>query len=102
MADRRLQLQILLEQLLGSKSVYYQPPASIKMSYPAIRYSRNDVYKSNADNIGYYRTNQYQLVVISKTPDLPVIDKLLSLPMCSFDRSYIADNLYHTVLTLYY
>lgn len=102
MADRRLKLQDLLEQMLGSRSVYYQPPASVKMVYPAIRYSRNDVYKGNADNMGYHRTNQYQLIVIAKTPDLHVIDELLALPMCSFDRSYITDNLHHTVLTLYY
>ena len=37
--DSRLKLQELLEKLLESKNVYYQPPESKKMEYPAIKYS---------------------------------------------------------------
>ena len=39
----RLDLQSKLEKLLGNKNVYYQPPESLKMEYPAIRYSRSDI-----------------------------------------------------------
>ena len=35
----RLDLQALLEDLLGSRNVYYQPPESVKMNYPAIVYA---------------------------------------------------------------
>ena len=35
----RIELQTLLEELLGSKNVYYQPPNNLSMSYPAILYS---------------------------------------------------------------
>ena len=98
----RIELQEKLEELLGSSNVYYQPPASVKMEYPAIRYSRKDVDKKSADNTAYTLTNCYKIIVIDKKPDNKVIEKLLALPMCSYDRSYKADNLNHDVLTLYY
>ena len=37
----RLELQNKLEELLGFRHVYYQPPESVKMEYPAIRYSKS-------------------------------------------------------------
>lgn len=98
----RIELQGKLEELLGSSNVYYQPPASVKMEYPAIRYSRKDVDKKSADNTAYTLTNCYEIIVIDRKPDNKVIEKLLALPMCSYDRSYKADNLNHDVLTLYY
>ena len=98
----RIELQEKLEELLGSSNVYYQPPASVKMEYPAIRYSRKDVDKKSADNAAYTLTNCYEIIVIDSKPDNKVIEKLLSLPMCSYDRPYKSDNLNHDVLTLYF
>ena len=43
-----------------------------------------------------------KIIVIDKKPDNEVINKLLELPYCSYDRQYVADNLYHDVFTLYY
>ena len=101
MADR-LDLQGLLEELLESRNVYYQPPESIKMQYPAIRYSKKSIQSVYANNSKYLMRDCYELIVISRSPDHPVIKKLLALPYCSYDRPYIADNLYHDVLTIYY
>lgn len=98
----RLELQTKLESLLGSRNVYYQPPTSIKMQYPAIRYSLNDIDTQKADDLSYIKTRQYQVIVIDKKPDNPVIDKLLELPLCSYDRHYVSENLNHDVLTLYF
>ena len=98
----RIELQGKLEELLGSSNVYYQTPASVKMEYPAIRYSRKDVDKKSADNTAYTLTNCYEIIVMDRKPDNKVIEKLLALHMCSYDRSYKADNLNHDVLTLYY
>ena len=100
--DSQTELQEKLEELLGSINVYYQPPASVEMKYPAIRYFRKDVDKKSADNTAYTLTNCYEIIVIDRKPDNKVIEKLLALPMCSYDRSYKADNLNHDVLTLYY
>lgn len=98
----RLELQKLLETLLGNKNVYYQPPASLSMSYPCVVYSRDRIDKDNADDTTYRITKRYELIVISKIPDLAVIDKLLELPYCSYGRHYVADGLHHDTFTLYY
>ena len=98
----RLELQNKLEELLDSRSVYYQPPTNIKMVYTAIRYARKVIDAKYADDRIYSRMTCYEIIVISKTPDHPVIEKLLELPYCSYDRHYVSDNLYHDVFTLYY
>lgn len=98
----RLELQSKLEELLGSKNVYYQPPESVKISYPAIIYSKNRINTTKADDSNYLKKNQYEIIVISRLPDNPVIDELLDIPYCSYDRHYVSDNLNHDVLTLYF
>lgn len=98
----RVELQSKLEDLLGSKNVYYQPPESLKMNYPAIVYSKSRINTRKANDYGYSMNTSYDITVVDKLPDNPVIDKLLELPYCSFDRHYKADNLNHDVLTLYF
>ena len=101
MADR-LDLQSILEELLESRNVYYQPPESTKMQYDAIKYSKKNIVSRYANNTTYSMMDCYELIVIAAKPDHPVIKKLLALPYCSFDRHYVADNLNHDVLTLYF
>ena len=101
MADR-LELHSVLQELLGSSNVYYQPPESIKMQYDAIRYSKKTVDSKYANDRKYSMIDCYEIIVISRLPDNPVIKKLLSLPYCSYDRPYVADNLHHDVLTIYW
>lgn len=98
----RLELQEKLEELLCSKSVYYQPPESVKMEYPAIRFSKSRIDVKRANGSIYSKRTRYELIVIDRKPDNPVIDKLLELPYCSYDRQYKADNLNHDVLTIYW
>lgn len=98
----RLKLQELLEESLGVKRVYYQPPESLKLEYPAIVYSKSKIDTKRANNSMYSKKTRYEIIVIDKRPDNPVIDKLLQLPYCSYDRSYKSNNLNHDVLTLYY
>ena len=97
----RLELQSKLEELLGLKHVYYQPPSS-NMEYPAIRYSKKKPDVKYANNIKYSKMNCYEIIVISRTPDHPVIESILDLPYSSYDRHYESNNLNHDVLTLYY
>lgn len=98
----RLNLQNKLEELLGSKHVYYNPPENLKMEYPAIRYSKNDIEDIYASNIKYISRDVYDLVVIDKKPDNPVIKKLLKLPYSEFDRHYVADGLNHDIIRIFY
>lgn len=98
----RLELQTLLEKLLGSRNVYYQPPESIKMAYPAIRYTKTKMDSKYADDIKYSKMRCYEIIVIDSNPDNNVIDDILELPYSRFDRHYKSDNLNHDVITLYF
>ena len=100
--SNRTNLQADLERILGSRNVYYQPPESVKINSPAIIYSCSDIDVRHANDKTYMMTRRYEIIVIDKKPDNSVIDTLLQLPLCSYDRHYVSDNLYHDVLTLYY
>lgn len=100
--EKRLKLQQFLEEIIGSRNVYFQPPESVKLRYPCIIYSLNYMKHQYADNRPYQVHNRYLVCVIDKNPDSTIPRKIAALPLCSFDRSYIADNLYHTVFNLYY
>ena len=101
MSDR-LNLQTDLETILGSRNVYFQPPSSVRMQYPAIVYSRKDIEKRSANDGVYQKLPSYELILIDKNPDSKFVDKILELPYCSFDRHYESDNLNHDAFTLYY
>lgn len=98
----RLDLHEILCGVLNSRSCYFQPPSSVRMQYPAIRYSIKDVEKRSADDIAYRKLPCYELILIDKNPDSEFIEKLLDLPYCSYDRHYESDNLNHDVFTLYF
>ena len=99
---KRQQLQSKLEELLGSKNVYYQPPSSEKMVYPAIRYTKSSIDSKLANNKKYINKTRYEIIVIDRKPDNPVIEKLLELPYSEYNRWYAANNLNHDVISLYY
>lgn len=102
MADR-LELHEELCKLLGSRNVYFQPPESVKLNYPCIVYSRSGFNNRKANNKVYMSNKQYEIIVIERDPDSNLVDDILNhFPLCSFDRPYTSDNLYHNVLTLYY
>ena len=98
----RIDLQTKLEELLELRHVYYQPPENIKMEYPAIRYSKKKPDTKHANNKVYMKTNCYEIIVISRKPDDPVIGKIEELPMCEWNNHYVVDNLHHDVFTLYF
>lgn len=98
----RTDLQSLLEEILGSKNVYFQPPESVKLKYPCIIYSLADIYTRNADDRHYSMQKVYNITVISRDPDNTIAASILNLSRTRFDRRYVADNLYHDILTLYY
>jgi hypothetical protein len=100
--NSRLALQTMLEKLLESRNVYFQPPASVQMKYPAIVYSLNNLDNIHANNSVYTQNDRYELTYIDKNPDSPMIRTISKLSKCRFDRSYVADNLNHYVFTLYY
>ena len=73
----RLDLQTFLEEILESRNVYFQPPESVKMKYPAIVYALDDIENVHADNG-------------------------VSIPTCRFERYYASENLNHWNFSLYF
>ena len=58
----RLELQNKLEEIFESKNVYYQPPENIKMNYPAIVYSKNNIESKFADDTTYTKLLNYKII----------------------------------------
>ena len=100
--EKRLELHDLLCSILGSEEVYFQPPESVKMSYPAIVYSRDRIDNLHADNQVYKQEIGYQITVIDKDPDSEIVAAVSKIPRIRYDRPYKSDNLNHDVFTLYY
>lgn len=98
----RIDLQSKLEELLGSRNVYYNPPANHQMKYNAIRYSLASPNVKHANDAKYSKFNCYELIVISWESDPEINEKLLELPYCSMGTPYKADNLNHYPFTLYW
>lgn len=102
MASREEDLQPLLENILGSPYVYFQPPESVKMHYPAIVYTLASINNIHANNAVYSQSRSYEITVIDYDPDSEIVNKVSKLPMCRFNRHFKSDNLNHYVFTLYY
>lgn len=98
----RLKLQEKLESIIGNKNVYFQPPENLKLSYPCIVYSLSLYQNIHANDNVYLQNDNYSVTVIDKDPESKIVDKISLLPMTSFDRHYVSDNLYHSVFTIYY
>lgn len=101
-SDRRLQLHEILCGILGSRNVYFQPPESVKMQYPAIVYSLDDIENRYADDGVYLSCRRYAITVIDKDPDSLIIGKVAALPTCRYNRHYAKDNLNHDVFTIFF
>ena len=97
----RLELDAILREILGSGNIYFQPPESVKMKYPAIVYQLNDINQEYADNLPYIQSLSYTVTVIDKDPDSELPMKIAKLPKCQYDRHYSSNNLNHYVFVLY-
>lgn len=99
---QRLDLQVLLEDLLGSRNVYFQPPSTLQMEYPAIVYNLDTITITHADNTPYKHQNRYQITHMDRDPDSDIPQRIAMLPTCAFAQAFTFDNLHHTVFTLFF
>ena len=97
-----LELQLLFENLINSRNVYFQPPESVKIKYPAIIYVLDNIDNLHADNGVYSSYKRYLVTVIDQDPESPLVDIIANLPTCQFNRYYTSDNLNHWVFSLYF
>lgn len=99
----RVALQAILEEAVGPNGkVYFQPPPNVQMVYPCIVYSRDAAFTRFAGNKLYRYVKRYQVTVIDRNPDSEIPDKVMALPLASFERYFAADNLNHDVFTIYF
>ena len=100
---RRLQLHEELCTILGSRNVYFQPPESLKISYPAIIYkvsNRNDI---KADDMRYRTLVAYEITFITRDPDANTNDELMNhFVYIAHNATFTVDNLHHDNFILYY
>lgn len=96
----RLELEEYFKTL--TKNVYYQPPVNTKMSYPAIRYSREDIGNTHADNLIYKQDLAYKVVVIDANPDSPIVTAVSKIPTCRFINHVTAEGLNNDTFILYW
>lgn len=101
-SQKRLELQALLERVLGTRNVYFQPPSNVQISYPCIVYAHDRAKTEFAANHPYSRTKRYQVTVIDRNPDTLIPDDIAQLPLSNLNRVFTADNLHHYVFDLYF
>lgn len=97
-----IDLHNILVETLGNNQVYFQPPESFKIKYPAIVYALSDIKNNFADDKVYKQSHFYEVTVIDKDPDSEIVKKISNLPKTKFNRHFKSDNLNHYVFTIYY
>lgn len=85
----------------GDRHTYFNPLPSVKMRYPAIKYSLDSMNTRFANNGIYRNTPSYEVTLIDRNPDSQYVEKILQIPYCRFNRFYIADNLNHWTFTIH-
>ena len=99
---QRLELHTLLQGVLGSTNVYFQPPSDLAMNYPCVVYSQDNAKTEFAGNKPYSYAKRYQVTVIDRKADSLIPDKIAMLPLSNFERAFTANNLHHHVFNLYF
>lgn len=98
--DSRPNLQTIFMQICNN--VYFQPPESLKLNYPAIVFKLDDIKNTFADDDVYKQSRHYKVTVIDKNPDSEIMNEVSKLPRTKFVTSFQSDNLNHYVFTINY
>lgn len=100
--SKRLELHAELTNIQGLAAAYFNPPESVKMTYPCIRYSLTGERVKFASNGRHFVRDRYSLLLIDRDPDSPIADAFREFPYCEFERMYTADGLFHFQFNLFY
>lgn len=101
MDQRRKQLDDVFRTIVGNGHVYYAPPSNTKLSYPAIVYRPDQIRPTYADNDVYGLRQAYKVTVIDTDPKRPLAYLVANQPRCRHNTSFVKDNLYQDVFTIY-
>lgn len=99
METRRLELQATFESIVPK--VYFDPPETIKLIYPAIVYRRRTIDTLFASDAYYIQSPSYEVTVIDPDPRGFIAAEVAKLPMCAHNRFFKSDNLNHDIFIIY-
>lgn len=99
---RRSELQEILESIIGVRKVYFQPPESVRLEYPCIIYTLQNVDTRYANDNPYRNMDAYSLMIIDRNPDSAIRFEVEKLPYTRFDRFFTSSNLNHWNYLIYY
>lgn len=98
----RLEVQEMLEKILGSPNVYFQAPPNTGMKYPCIVYRFDRFGRDNADNQPYILTGRWEIHHMYKSIKNDIKETMLfAAPYVTFDRRIVADGVYNDYYTIY-
>lgn len=100
--DKRVKLHHVLEDLISSRHVYFQPPESVKLEYPCIVYNLAKVPVTHADDKVYLMNPKYVIRYISKGADDVTKLRLVQGLGTPIIQTYAQNGLYHYIYELYY
>ena len=100
MARPRAELSERLHAICNN--VYFQPPTGTKIVYPCIVYDLEKTNVRYADNGPYVFHDEYSIKYITRDSDDPSRISFLFLPLCTSEKMYVNDNLYHYPYTIYW
>lgn len=92
-------LSSIMEECGEEPHLYFQPPESVKLSYPCIIYKLRALDNRYADDLPYLTHISYEMTYITRAHDSKVPHRMAKEPCFAFDRYYPADNLHHYVYT---
>lgn len=102
MARSQSELQAILSGFDGVTEAYFQKPGNLKLEPPYIVYEIDDEYVARADDRVHAVWRRYTVTVVVRDQDSPVPGMVRDLPHASFNRMFIAGQLYHFVYNLYF
>ena len=98
----RLEVQTMLENILGSSNVYFQAPPNTGMKYPCIVYRFSNFNNMNADNKPYVMTGRWEIHHMYKSIKNDIkMTMLFAAPYVPFDRRILTDGVYNDYYTIY-
>lgn len=104
MEPRSMELQLELEDLLGTGNVYFQPGASVRLKYPCFVFNRTTAYQPKANDKTYLFRPGYEVTYINRDePDPDMLERVMfHFGNCHYNSHLVVDNLHHDVFTIYY
>lgn len=102
MAQSQQELHQLLSEFEGVTEAYFQKPGNLTLVPDYIVYEIDDEYMLRADDTVFAHLNRYTVTLVTRDQESPVKQLIRGLPHVSFNRMFVAGQLYHFVYNIYF